>query len=119
MQFDRSRYPDNWKQLSEWIRFVRAAGKCEGSPAYPDCRAEHGKAHPVTGANVLLTTAHLDHDPTNCAHENLRAWCQRCHLTYDAELHARHAASTRYSRKNTAMNPLFPLSTVRDSTRGE
>jgi 5-methylcytosine-specific restriction endonuclease McrA len=27
--------------------------------------------------------AHLDHRPENCERENLRAWCQRCHNTYD------------------------------------
>ena len=35
---------------------------------------------------VVLTVAHLDHDETN--HEvlisRLRAWCQYCHLDYDA-----------------------------------
>lgn len=32
---------------------------------------------------VVLTVAHLDHDKGNNAYENLRAWCQRCHLNYD------------------------------------
>ena len=39
--------------------------------------------------------AHLDHDAQNCADDNLRALCQRCHLTYDAKFHARNAAKTR------------------------
>lgn len=36
---------------------------------------------------VVLTIAHLDHDETNHAvtDERLRAWCQYCHLNYDAE----------------------------------
>lgn len=33
---------------------------------------------------IVLTVAHLDHQPENCAPENLRALCQRCHLVYDA-----------------------------------
>ena len=33
---------------------------------------------------VVLTVAHLDHTPENCDPDNLRAWCQRCHLAYDA-----------------------------------
>jgi 5-methylcytosine-specific restriction endonuclease McrA len=37
---------------------------------------------------VVLTTAHLDHDPSNCDPANLRAWCQRCHNTYDAPMRA-------------------------------
>ena len=36
---------------------------------------------------VVLTIAHLDHDETNhdVQDERLRAWCQYCHLNYDAE----------------------------------
>lgn len=35
---------------------------------------------------VVLTIAHLDHDETNhdVADDRLRAWCQHCHLNYDA-----------------------------------
>ena len=58
----------------------------------------NGQPHPVTGSKVVLTVGHLDHDPMNCARENLRAWCQRCHLTYDAALHARNAKRTRAAR---------------------
>lgn len=48
---------------------------------------------------VVLTVAHLDHRPENCAPENLRALCQRCHLAYDADLHRANAAATRRARK--------------------
>lgn len=36
---------------------------------------------------VVLTIAHLDHDETNheVSDDRLRAWCQYCHLNYDAE----------------------------------
>ena len=106
MPFDRTKYPDDWEAISQRIRFERAGGCCEGSPAYPDCRAEHGKPHPETGSTVVLTVGHLDHDPMNCDDENLRAWCQRCHLTYDAEHHALTAARTRFARKTRNMQPL-------------
>ena len=99
MPMDRSKYPANWEQISEQIRFERAGGRCEGSPRYPDCRAIHGQPHPVTGSIVVLTVAHLDHDPTNNDPANLRALCQRCHLTHDAKLHAQHAAVTRRQRQ--------------------
>lgn len=33
---------------------------------------------------IVLTVAHLDHQPENCDPDNLRAWCQRCHNRYDA-----------------------------------
>jgi len=39
------------------------------------------------------------HTPENCDDENLRAWCQRCHLTYDAKHHAQNAYATRRGRK--------------------
>lgn len=31
-------------------------------------------------AGYTLTVHHLDHDPSNCAPDNLVALCQRCHL---------------------------------------
>lgn len=67
-----------WKAVRAQI-LERAGNRCEGSPAYPDCRAQNGQAHPETGSKVVLTIAHLDHNPANNAPENLRAWCQRCH----------------------------------------
>lgn len=82
---NRARYPRDWKAISLRIR-ARAEGRCEGSPAFPDCRAENGKAHTVTGSIVVLTVAHLDHQPENCGDDNLRAMCQRCHNTYDAPM---------------------------------
>lgn len=98
---ERTRYPDNWRQISTVVRH-EAGQRCEGSPAFPDCRAENGKPHPVTGSKVVLTVAHLDHTPENCDRDNLRAWCQRCHLTYDAAHHAKNAAETRRKRKASA-----------------
>jgi len=99
MPFDRSRYPADWEAISHHIRFTRAGGRCEGSPVYPDCRATHGQPHPVTGSRVVLTVAHLDHDTTNNAPSNLRAMCQRCHLTYDAKYHVANAARTRRRKR--------------------
>lgn len=77
-------YPANWPQIREAV-LARAGNRCEGSPAYPDCRAANHEPHPVTGSRVVLTVAHWpDHDPRNCDMDNLHAWCQRCHLTVDA-----------------------------------
>jgi 5-methylcytosine-specific restriction endonuclease McrA len=76
-----------WKALRESILF-RAGNLCEGSPAYPECRAANGQPHPVTGSRVVLTIAHMDQQPGNNAPENLRAWCQRCHNTHDAKARA-------------------------------
>ncbi len=41
---------------------------------------------------IVLTIAHLDHDPRNNDPENLRALCQRCHNRHDA---AHRAANRR------------------------
>ena len=91
------RYPANWQEIVELVR-ERSGDCCEGSPAYMDCRAANGKPHPITGSQVVLTTGHLDHMPENCSIEdlsNLKHWCQRCHLTYDAKHHAQTAYMTR------------------------
>ena len=57
-------------------------------------------------SRVVLTTAHLDHDELDTQDiSRLRAWCQRCHLTYDAKHHAQNARKTRHSRK--ALGELF------------
>jgi len=42
---------------------------------------------------VVLTTAHLDHNPENNDERNLKALCQRCHNRYDAV----HRKGTRRS----------------------
>jgi hypothetical protein len=97
---NRARYPKNWKAISSSIR-DRAGQRCEGTPMYPDCRAENGQPHPVTGSRVVLTVAHLDHMPENCDPANLRALCQRCHLTYDAKHHARTSYATRKAAAQT------------------
>lgn len=102
---NRARYPKNWKQIADAIR-ARGNNCCEGSPNfYPDCRAENGKPHPVTGSKVVLTVAHLDHTPENCSSDNLMAMCQRCHLTYDAKHHTETALQTR--RAKMALGDLF------------
>lgn len=96
---NKGRYPKDWRLISLEVR-ERAGWVCEGAPGiYPDCRAENGQPHPVTGSKVVLTVAHLDHVPENCGEPgdrpNLMALCQRCHLTYDAKHHAVNAAATR------------------------
>ena len=90
----RELYPTDWERISLRVR-AEAGERCEGSPMYPDCRAENGASHPITGSRVVLTVAHLDHNPANVERANLRAWCQRCHLTYDARHHASSAKETR------------------------
>lgn len=57
---------------------------------------------------IVLTVAHLDHQPENCDRSNLRAWCQRCHLWYDRHHHAQTRYQTR--RDGAAASDLFEAS---------
>lgn len=50
---------------------------------------------------IVLTVAHLNHEPEDCRPENLAAMCQRHHLAYDAKHHAQTSAATRRARANT------------------
>lgn len=76
---NKARYPKDWPAISRAIR-ERANHRCE------QCGAENYQPHPVTGSKVILTVAHLDHQPENCDPTNLRAWCQKCHNAYDAPM---------------------------------
>ena len=75
----RDRYPPEWPLISLWVR-VCACWRCEW------CDAVQGEPHPVTGSKVVLTVAHLDHQPQNVDRSNLRALCQKCHNGYDAKV---------------------------------
>lgn len=91
---NRHRYPKDWPDISKRIRFERAKGRCEFVIEGKRCKARHGKPHPLTGSLVVLTTAHLDHNPENCDDSNLLAGCQRCHNRYDRA----HRNETRRAR---------------------
>ncbi|HBY62785.1 MAG TPA: hypothetical protein DEH78_23425, partial [Solibacterales bacterium] len=48
---------------------------------------------------VVLTCAHLNHNPTDNRAENLQALCQRCHLEHDQEFHQANARRTRARKR--------------------
>ena len=98
---NKNRYPPNWLQIRARL-LKRAGNKCEGSPLFPDCRAENYKPHPVTGSKVILTIAHLQDPIENCSDENLKAWCQRCHLTYDWKRHKQNRITNVIKEKEKA-----------------
>lgn len=58
------------------------------------------KAH-----KVVLTIAHLDHDEENhdVKDDRLAAWCQKCHLVYDAPEKTKRRAKKKYNKS------LFPI----------
>jgi hypothetical protein len=103
MPYDRSLYPPDWPAISRRIR-ARAGGQCEctgecglhrAHPGPRRCVERNGAPAIWAKGRVVLTVAHLNHDPADCRDENLKAMCNRCHLRYDTALHVRHAATTR------------------------
>jgi hypothetical protein len=115
-------YPSDWDDISFGIRDERAKWRCECDGRcgrWPSCVATDGRCPAIgkgpnrsltaTGKPVVLTVAHLDHDPTNCDPGNLKAMCEACHLNYDREHHAATRAATRAAELATQMNPLFDL----------
>ncbi|MBX3589036.1 MAG: hypothetical protein KF796_20595 [Ramlibacter sp.] len=123
---NRHRYPANWPEIVDQVR-ERSGDRCEGSPAFPDCRRPNGwLLNKTTGeltddgalaeaweladgdkvVRIVLTTAHLDHVPEHCELSNLRHWCQRCHLAYDQKHHLQTAYMARMARAQTLELPL-------------
>ncbi len=112
MPFFKERYPENWNEISLRIRNrSNWSCECKGECGAHDgaCLAIGNIPHPITGSKVVLTVAHLDHDPMNCDDENLKAYCQRCHLNYDKKHHAKNAAQTRRRKKIEAGQMELPV----------
>lgn len=110
---NRELYPANWKAIAERVK-ANAWWRCEctGECGHGHgvtlsiragrCTEVHGRAAATFRGKVVLTVGHVDHDPRNNANENLRAWCQRCHLAHDHEHHQANAAKTREERRARA-----------------
>lgn len=132
-----ARYPKDWPEIRARIQ-QRAGNKCEqcGVENYALGGRAFGEFHkavplgekslrlewPRPGTwgrceglvqklriiKIVCTTAHLDHTPENCSDDNLRFWCQRCHLAYDHEHHKISARDTR--RKGLVVADMFEVS---------
>jgi hypothetical protein len=96
MPMDRSLYPPDWddialqvKEAADWHceecgqmcrrpkqRFLDFANELINLGYRPDFD------HPQ---KYTLTVAHLNHIPSDCRPENLRAMCSGCHLRYDGK----------------------------------
>lgn len=55
---------------------------------------------------VVLTVAHLDHNPQNNKDDNLVSLCQRCHLRYDHKQHLGNSRVTRAESKKKRLKTL-------------
>jgi len=124
---NRGRYPKDWAEISRRIRFDRAKGKCEQCAAphgkvifrtadgvayiLEDGRTYHAETGDYLGrtrgsdmpagrfVKIILTVAHLNHTPENCADDNLKALCQLHHLRHDRRLHTENARRTNRGKK--------------------
>ena len=129
---NKARYPDNWKELRAQV-LVRAEDICEcrgqcGNNHYEDpalhyldfpeerCLAANHQTHPITGSEVVLTVAHLDHRPENNNLNNLMAMCQRCHNKYDSPNSIRNR---RANQKHASCQELLPFAGKKDDSYGE
>jgi len=105
---NKHKYPPNWKEISEHIRFNRADNKCEvcGAINYSYINKHNRElclSDEDSAIRVILTVAHLDHQPENCNHDNLKAMCQKCHNNYDKH----HRKQTRLKEATKGMDSLF------------
>ena len=128
MPCDYTKYPPDWKRISRAVR-DDADNKCERCAAPNGMLIARGvgvdagtymleggeTCSDQTGEflgyrrgseynfakliKVVLTVAHLNHDTTDNRRVNLRAWCQKCHLAHDKDLHVENARKTRHARK--------------------
>ena len=129
----KERYPADWPEIRARI-LRRAENKCEWCGVknhWLGGRSPSGKFHaakylgcdrarPRPGEyawcegwserlriiKIVLTIAHIhDHDPANCADDNLAALCQRCHNAHDAPM--RRAGRYERERAEKAIGDLF------------
>ncbi len=110
---DRDLYPKDWEEISADTR-KRSRGRCQ-------CTGQCGVDHTILGAKrcterqgrkaisfngqVVLTVAHLCHDPSCINKDHLLAMCQACHLRYDKGHHV--ATRRRKQEKATGQGHLF------------
>lgn len=94
------RYPDDWPAISKRIREERAGNRCEctghcGLHGGRRCVERNGEPALFARGKVVLTVAHLDHQPEHCDDDNLLAMCPRCHNRYDLPERRRGIAERR------------------------
>lgn len=136
MPMKRELYPDNWEAIAlevknkahwfceecgkpcrrpdeDWFDFLEKLEttfpqwyKKYSEECYDDETGELGYIE--RKGRFVLTVAHLDHNPSNCNRNNLRALCSVCHLKYDHPHHIKNASGSRHrKRENQGQLTLF------------
>jgi heterodisulfide reductase subunit B len=57
------------------------------------------KGNPTKPIKIVLTIAHLDHNIDNNDYSNLKALCQKCHLSLDKNQHRNNSKQTIEKKK--------------------
>lgn len=104
MPTNKYRYPPEWRDRIRPRILRRADHKCESCKVPNNALIMYDKSgawlqmddhmlawanrngHPVT--RVTLTIAHVNQIVTDNRDDNLRAWCQKCHISHDAPFKA-------------------------------
>ena len=95
---NKALYGKGWPAFAEKLK-ENAGWKCQ------QCGAAHRTLYRRKDGNyarVILTVAHLDHNPRNNRGNNLRVLCQRCHLAHDQQHHLEQSALTRARKRDDA-----------------
>jgi 5-methylcytosine-specific restriction endonuclease McrA len=119
MPIDYKKYPFNWKTEIRPAILRRAGYRCEicrvknHATGYRDKQGKfiescgmQQEADTLDGAKIItivLTVAHLNHDITDNRPENLKALCQKCHLSHDA---GHHASTRKYGNNQNQLTLL-------------
>lgn len=120
---NKALYPRNWKAIRQQM-IDRAGNQCEwcgvknGAVGYRDKNGlfqvcdefEADVAALVDGLKVfrvVLTVAHLDHDPTHNFPDNLKVLCCQCHNRHDAGYRGRGRMERRKEKRALGKLPLF------------
>lgn len=91
--------PDSAPQWAEQYEPPATYTEARALAAEAQLEARHVGGDKLTV--IVLTVAHLDHQPENCADDNLRALCQRHHLAHDHDHHRANAQATRRAKAGT------------------
>jgi hypothetical protein len=118
MPINYKHYPPNWKTEIRPAILKRAFNQCENCGVVNGVSGfrENGKFYPSWGLQqeadiedgkkiitIVLTVAHLNHDIKDNRPENLKALCQKCHLSHDA---GHHQQTRKYGKNQNQMELL-------------